>query len=72
MVKEPRKKGEARIHEIRTRFDTLSAVLSFLSLGLRLGDSIFEISRGTFHVKHKLFSILHDILDGEVQLRNRT
>ena len=58
-------------NEVRTRFDTL-AVLSLLSLGLRLRDSILEVSRSAFYVKDKLFGILHHILDGKMQLKIRT
>ena len=69
MVKEGvHRRGKDRV-EVRTRLDALVAVLSLLSLGLRLHNGILKVSCGALHVKDKLFSILHDILDGEIQLK---
>ena len=53
--------------EVRTRFNALTA-LSLLRLGLRLRNSILEVSRGAFYVEDKVFGIPHYILDGEMQL----
>jgi hypothetical protein len=68
MVKKSIHKKRECTKEMRTRLNTL-AVLSLLSLGLRLRNSILEVSRGAFYVKDKLFGILHHILDGEMQLK---
>lgn len=63
------KKRKDCTHDIRTRFNTLTAVLSLLSLSFSLRNSILEVSRGALHIKDELFHIFHYILNGEMQLR---
>ena len=64
--------SEDCIHEVLTWLNTLTTVFPLLSLGLRLCNGVLEVPRGTFYVDDKLLDILHDVLNGKMQLRVRT